>query len=370
MISARAAIVRKTGGPFVLEDVSFEEPRDDEVLIRIKGVGICHTDIVVRDQAFPVPLPLILGHEGSGVVEKVGRSVTKVLPGDHVALSFASCGACANCIKGLYGYCIDLVGRNFGGSRPDGTSPCCGVDGGRINAYFFGQSSFAEKAIATERSVVKIPKDVPLEIMGPLGCGLQTGAGAVMNSLKASAGDSIAVFGIGAVGMAAVMAAQIVGCTRIIAIDLNTDRLAMARELGATHSIDASKEDPIEKVREITGEGAQYSLECTGNAKVARQAVDCLRLTGVCGIVGLTSPGTEVSLDLNSLLFGRTVRGIIEGDSIPDIFIPQLIEHYRQGAFPFDRLIRTYHFDQINGAVAAAERGDVLKAIIVMPDEE
>ncbi|HKR90136.1 MAG TPA: NAD(P)-dependent alcohol dehydrogenase [Phenylobacterium sp.] len=365
MLTMSAAVVRKKSGPFVVETIGLEAPRDDEVLVRIAGVGMCHTDLVVRDQYFPTPLPAVLGHEGSGVVEQIGSKVTKVAVGDHVVLTFASCGVCANCQRGLFGYCPDLYGRNFAGARPDGSSPCCDAHGQRLSAYFFAQSSFAEFALATQRNIVKIPKDVPLDIMGPLGCGIQTGAGAVINALKPSAGSSIAVFGAGSVGLAAVMAARVVGCTTIIAVDLNDQRLAFARELGATHTINGAKDDVIESIRAATGgEGVQYSLEATGLPKVARQAVDSLRLTGVCGVIGVSPLGTELSLDMNGILFGRTVRGIIEGDSVPDVFIPQLVELWRQGRFPFDKLIRFFPMSEIEAAAKASERGDVLKAVL------
>jgi aryl-alcohol dehydrogenase len=367
MMQFNAAVVREQGGAFGIEKVSLEDPRENEVLVRIAGVGVCHTDIVVRDQYFPTPLPAVLGHEGSGVVVKVGSAVTKVVPGDHVAMSFGACGKCANCLAGKPGYCPDLYGHNFGGSRPDGSSPCCDAHGHRLSSYFFSQSSFGEYAMATEGNVVKLPPDVPVEIMGPLGCGIQTGAGAVMNALKPGAGTSIAIFGAGSVGLAAVMAAKVVGCATIIAVDLNERRLDLARELGATHAVNGGKVDAVAAIRDITGEGVQYSLECTGIPRVVRQAADALRLTGVCGIVGVSPLGTEIALDMNGLLFGRTVRGIIEGDAIPDIFIPQLVELWKQGRFPFDRLIRKFPLSQIEEAVHLSESGDVLKAVLI-PD--
>lgn len=366
MMNFNAAVVREKGGAFAIECVAIDEPRDNEVLVRIAGVGMCHTDLVVRDQYFPTPLPAILGHEGAGVVEKVGAAVTKVAVGDHVVLSYASCGACPNCLSGKYGYCPDLYGRNFSGGRPDETSPCCDAAGNRLSGCFFSQSSFGELALATERNTVKIRKDVPLEIMGPLGCGIQTGAGAVINALKPAAGTSIAIFGAGSVGLAAVMAAVVVGCTEIIVIDLNEQRLALAKELGATCVVNGGQQDAVDAIRAVTGgEGAQYSLECTGLPKVARQAIDCLRQTGVCGIIGVAPLGTEVALDMNSLLFGRTVRGIIEGDSVPDIFIPQMVELWRQGRFPFDRLIRKYPLSDIDKAANDSEAGTVLKAVLI-----
>lgn len=368
MIDIQAAVVRTQGGAFAIEPLRLEEPGPGEVLVRVAGVGVCHTDLVVRDQHFPTPLPAVLGHEGSGVVERVGPGVTKVAPGDHVVLSYASCGQCANCQRGQLGYCPDLYGRNFAGTRPDGSQPCQDCSGNSVSSYFFAQSSFADFALTTERNTVKIPKEVPVELMGPLGCGIQTGAGAVINALKPSAGSSIAIFGAGSVGLAAVMAARVSGCATIIVVDLNDDRLTLARELGATDAINAETGDPVGAIQALTGgEGVQYSLECTGLPKVVRQAVDSLRLTGVCGVIGVAPLGTEIVLDMNGILFGRTVRGIIEGDSIPDIFIPQLVELWRQGRFPFDKLIRFYPLTDIEQAVRAAEGGDVLKAIL-LPD--
>lgn len=363
-LKIHAAVVREQSGPFIVGEVILDPPGDDEILVKIAGCGICHTDLVCRDQYFPVPLPCVFGHEGSGVVEAVGRAVTDLAPGDHVVLSFDNCGKCPPCLKGPPGYCLELYAHNFLGTRTDGTVALHGHDGGKVHGHFFQQSSFATHAIARANNAVKIDSDLPIELMGPLGCGIQTGAGAVMNALRPQAGSSIAVFGAGSVGLSAIMAARVVGCATIIAVDLNPDRLALARELGATHAIPAGEGDPVEKIREITGGGVLFSLECTGLPKVLRQAVDALTLTGVCGVIGVSPLGTEVALDMNSLMFGRSVRGIIEGDSIPRIFIPQLVELYRQGRFPFDKLVRYYPLDQINEAVHDTESGKVLKAVV------
>lgn len=359
----QAAIVSEQAGSFALREVELGAPRADEVLVRIAGVGVCHTDLVCRDQYFPVPLPCVFGHEGSGVVEAVGANVTKVAPGDHVVLTYKSCGKCVNCLKGEAPYCLDLYGQNFAGHRPDGSN-AHSCNGETVHGHFFQQSSFATHALAYEQNTVKVDKSAPLELLGPLGCGIQTGAGAVMNSLRPRAGETIAVFGAGSVGLSAIMAARVVGCATIIAVDLNAKRLELARELGATHTFDAGEGNVVEKIVALTGGGVDFSLECTGLPGVARQAVDCLILTGTCGIIGVAPLGTEIALDMNGILFGRCVRGIIEGDSDRDVFIPRLVELHRQGRFPFDKLVKFYPLSEIQQAVEDTERGDVLKAIL------
>lgn len=365
MLQCTAAVAREAKAPFVIETITLEDPRPDEVIVRIAGTGVCHTDIVVRDQYYPTPLPAVLGHEGAGVVERVGAAVTKVQPGDHVVMAFGSCGKCANCEAGKAPYCLEFFGYNFGGSRADGTSPINGQAGERISGCFFCQSSFGQFALAKARNVVKIDKSVPLDLMGPLGCGISTGAGTVINALHPPAGSSIAVFGAGSVGMAAIMAARVVGCTTIIAVDLNQSRLKLALELGATHTINASTQDAVAAVQALTGGlGAHFSVECTGVPKVFRQAVEALRVTGTCGLIGAAPLGTDVSFDMNNILFGRTIKGVVEGDSNADIFIPQLIELWKQGRFPFDKLIKFYDLKDINQACAASEDGSVLKPVL------
>lgn len=358
-----AATLDAQGAAFECQPLELAEPRAGEVLVRIVGCGICHTDIVCRDQYFPVPMPCVLGHEGSGIVEAVGQGVTKVAPGDHVVLTYRSCGQCVNCLKGAHPYCLDLYGHNFAGLRPDG-STALSRGGQQVHGHFFHQSSFANYALSHEQNTVKVPRDAPLELLGPLGCGIQTGAGAVMNSLRPRAGESIAIFGAGSVGLSAIMAAHLVGCARIIAVDLQPSRLALAKELGATDVLNAREVDAVEAIVEMTGGGVNYSLECTGLPQVLRQAVDSLILTGVCGVIGVAPLGTEVSLDVAGILFGRSVRGIIEGDSDRDVFIPRLVELYQQGRFPFDRLVKYYALTDIQQAVEDTEAGKVLKAIV------
>jgi aryl-alcohol dehydrogenase len=360
----KAAVVVEPSGPFRLEQLDLCEPNDDEVLVRIAAVGICHTDLAGRDGHLPIPPPpSVFGHEGAGVVEKVGQRVTKVKPGDHVVLGWDYCGTCMACKVGKELYCLNFFLHNFHGARPDGSITLRKGDQA-VHGSFFGQSSFADFALANERNVVKVRDDVPLEILGPMGCGVMTGAGAVMNSLQPRPGASIAVFGVGPVGMSAVLAAVVCGCTTIIAVDLQAARLEMAKELGATHTLNANEVDPVAAIRDLTNGGVEFSLECVGNPRVLRQAVDVLPRLGVCGLLGVVPPGTEVALDMDLIMNGRTVKGILGGDAIPDLFIPRLIELYDQGRLPFDRLITFYPFDDIEQAVEDMETGQVIKPVL------
>jgi aryl-alcohol dehydrogenase len=233
-----------------------------------------------------------------------------------------------------------------------------------LHDHFFGQSSFATHAIASELNVVKVRKDVPLELLGPLGCGIQTGSGAVLNALKVHAGASFVAFGTGAVGLAAIMAARVAGATRIIAVDVNPARLQLALELGATHAINSKETDPVAEVRKLTG-GADFTLECSGRAEVLRQAIDSLGTLGTCGIVGATREGTEAAFNVNDVMIpGRRIMGIVQGDVVSRTFIPQLIELFMQGRFPFDRLVKFYPFEQLNEAMADSESGVTIKPIL------
>ena len=359
----KAAVVREAGGPFVIDELELEEPRSNEVLVRIVSSGLCHTDLVARMGYLPMPHPCVLGHEGAGVVEKVGSQVTKVKPGDRVATSFISCGTCTCCKQGMPAWCAEFKRLNFGGRRADG-STTLKKGGETIYGSFFGQSTFATYSLVTERNVVKVPTDVPLEILSPLGCGIQTGAGGVINTLKAKPGSAIAIFGIGSVGLSAIMAAVVSGCTKIIGVDILDERLKLAKEFGATDIINSGKANPVEEIQKLTGGGIEYTLECTGIPKVFRQAVDSLMMGGTCGLIGVAPVGVEVSLDMQTILDARTIKGIVEGDCNPDIFIPQLIQLFKQGRFPFDRLLKFYPMEQINEAAEDSEKGKTLKAIL------
>ncbi len=359
-----AAVTEEKGGPFVVQELELGALEPDEVLVEVAAAGICHTDLIIRDQWLPTPLPAVLGHEGAGTVTAVGSAVTRVAPGARVAMSFNSCGHCATCLRGHSTYCHDFFGRNFAAVRPDGTS-ALSRNGELVHGHFFGQSCFATHAVATSRNVVELPDWIGFDVAAPFGCGIQTGAGAVLNSLRPSAGSSLAVFGTGAVGLSAVMAAVIAGCSPIIGIDVRPARLELARELGATHVVDASSGDVLEQIAQITGGGVDFSLETSGVTSVLRTAVDALVPMGTCGVIGAPPGGSEVALDVNGILStGRVVRGIVEGDSVPELFLPRLFELWRAGRFPVDRMMVHYDFDRINEAAHVAESGVTIKPVL------
>lgn len=367
--SITAAVIREKGSDFVLEQAKIRDPKADEVLVKVVATGMCHTDMIVRDQDYPVPLPVVLGHEGAGIVEKVGPLVKNIAVGDHVVLSYGYCSQCSSCHSGHEAYCKEFYPRNFGGSDMDGDNAIQDADGNPLNDHFFAQSSFATYALSLESNAIKVSKEAPIELLGPLGCGIQTGAGAVINSLKVRPGTSFVTFGAGAVGLSAVLAAQVAGATTIIAVDVVPSRLELAKELGATHVINSKEEDVVEKVRDITGGGALFALESTGIPDVLRQGIDSLGTLGTIGVVGAPALGTDAGFDVNDLLLGgKSIQGIVEGDSITKVFIPQLVELYLQGRFAFDKLVKYYDFKDINTAAKDSEKGITLKPIICIAD--
>jgi aryl-alcohol dehydrogenase len=371
MTIAKAAICHGSSQPFNIVDVQLDTLRPDELRVRIVACGICHTDLAVRDAQLPVPLPIVLGHEGAGIVEDVGSAVTAVKPGDRVVMSFNSCGHCPSCAVDAPTYCYEFFPHNWSGTRADG-SPTLFQNGQPLNGHFFGQSAFATHAIAHERNVVRVPETmdgVPLDILAPIGCGLMTGAGAVLRAMKVRAGLPIAIWGAGTVGMAAIMAAKIAGANPIIAIDVHESRLALAQELGATHVING-KDDITARIRDLCPAGLGYAFDTTGINRLIEQAVSLLAPMGIAGLVGASGPADMVSFNESALMGGgRRIMGILGGDSDLQAFLPELMDHYRAGRFPFDRLIGHFPFDAINEAIAASESGQVVKPVLRISEE-
>jgi aryl-alcohol dehydrogenase len=369
MFTARAAVLEAANTPFVLRDIELDEPRTNEVVVRMVAAGLCHTDLSVRAGALPFPLPGVLGHEGAGVVEHVGAAVTRVRPGDQVILTFTSCGRCRGCRGGHPAYCATWLPDNLiGGSRADGSRTLhrAGQD---LGGHFFGQSSFSSHALVDERSVVAVGPDAPLESLAPLGCGVQTGVGAVLNVLRPAPDAAIAVFGAGAVGLCALIAATWGQPRALVAVDLVDSRLRLALELGATHTINPGGRDPAAALTDITdGAGFDHVIETTGNTGVLRGAVQALGVLGTCAVIGAPPMGAEVSLDVNSLIPGRRVVGVTEGDSDPETLIPLLARLYAEDRLPLDRLVTHYPFTDIEKAAHDVHTGTTIKPILRFGD--
>jgi aryl-alcohol dehydrogenase len=362
-----AAVVRARSAPFVIETLDLTDPRDDELLVEVVASGMCQTDLHGRDGYYAMPFPAVFGHEGAGIVRAVGSAVRQFAPGDHVVMSYPWCGECSNCQSHLQTYCLHAFDLKMNGTRADG-STLHSKDGKPVFSSFFQQSSFGNFTIANERFAVKVRNDAPLELLGPLACGGQTGAGAVLNAMKPKAGDSFAVFGVGAVGLAGLMAAKIAGCDPIIAIDVHEHRLALARELGASHVINHSgRTDIVETIRKLTGRGVRYSLETSAQPAVFREAIECLMPAGSCVLLGSARAGTEATFEMPFLQEGRVIHGVMQGDSVPKEFIPQLVDFIMRGQFPVERMITFYDLADINRAASESISGQTIKPVLRLP---
>jgi aryl-alcohol dehydrogenase len=363
----KAAVVHERSGPFVIDTVELCAPRPDELIVRVVASGMCQTDMHGRDGYYASPYPGVYGHEGAGVVHAVGSAVRSIALGDHVVMSFPWCGTCDNCRQHMHSYCMHAFALKMNGTRADG-STLLSKNGAPVYSAFFQQSSFGTFALTQERYAVKVRNDAPLELLGPLACSGQTGAGAVLNVMKPKPGDSFAVFGVGAVGLSSVMAAKIAGCDPIIAVDVHAHRLALARELGATHAIDhRSCGDVVAEVRAITGRGVRHSIETSALPAVFREAADCLMPGGTCVLLGSARKGNEVSFEMPFLQEGRVVRGVIQGDSFPKEFIPRLVDLLMDGKFPIKKMIKFYDFADINLAAKESSAGIAVKPVLRMP---
>lgn len=359
----QAAVAVKPKSPLQFRDLTLAEPEGNEILVRTVATGICHTDLLLRDGIFGPAAPVIPGHEGVGIVEAIGDDVKELRVGDRVALSQSSCGHCSDCRRAHPMNCRNYSQYNLTGLRPNGKKAILDAD---VGSNFVGQSSFATHILATENNAAKLPADgFDLTNAAPLGCGMATGAGTVINALNPPVGSSIVVFGAGAVGMAAVMAARMRRCAIIVIVDLNPDRLAVARELGATHAVNGRDADVLEQLHTITDGGADFAIDAVGAVPVILNTIKCTRAGGHAVLLGLDSLGQDIPIPLDLMVFNRKIQGAILGDQIPQLFIPQMVEMNMAGIFPFERLIRKYRFEDINEAIADAEAGRVIKPVIV-----
>ncbi len=366
-MKATAAVLYGPNQPFTVEEISVDPPRDNEILVSIKAVGVCHTDLVLASGELGNAFPTVLGHEGAGVVEAVGKNVSKVAVGDKVLLTFNSCGHCPSCDADEPAYCQEFFPTNMGCARADGSTRLHKGDTA-IADNFFGQSSFASRAICQERNVVKVKDDADLAALAPLGCGVQTGVGAVLRSLKAQAGESLVVIGGGAVGMSAVLGGVIAGCSPIILIEPQANRRDLAASLGATHTIDPVNRDTVEAVRAIVPAGADLVVDSSGFVPAVEPAVNMIANRGRLGLIGVPN-ALDATLPvpiMQWITIGGTVRGIVEGDSNPDEFIPELVELYNAGRLPIDKFTTTYALADINQAIDDAHTGKCIKAVLTV----
>lgn len=358
----RAAVFHEGENAARIETLILDDPAAGEVVIEMAASGACHTDI---SASTVFPRPSVLGHEGAGMIIEVGEGVTKVKLGDRVVATFGSCGACESCKDDAPAYCWKHSELTSSGRRVNGKAALTTKTGEPVFGSFFQQSSFASHALATERNVVKIPDGLSFEHAAPLGCGVQTGVGAIVNSLQVQAGQSVVVFGAGAVGLSAIMAAAMIGCSVITAVDIKGARLDLARSLGATHVVNPSDGDVVEGIKDITSGGTHYSFETAGTPETFQAAINVLRPRGACGVAAFPTPWGEAAPHPggNALMSTRLI-GVIEGDSDPDRFIPQMVKWNLDGKLPYHRLIKTYPFEAINEALADMKNGETIKPVL------
>ncbi|OJX67096.1 MAG: alcohol dehydrogenase [Micrococcales bacterium 73-13] len=364
--TGRGALVTGAGAPFEVVELEFDEPGSGEVLVRLVATGLCHTDLGVQAIGAPFALPGILGHEGAGVVERVGPGVTSVAPGDRVLMSFTSCGDCAPCRGGHPAYCTTWFPRNVLGDVRGADSGATRLGGEPTHAHFFGQSAFAEYSIADERALVKVDGSADLAVLAPLGCGVITGVGAMWNELRPGPEDLVAVYGVGAVGLAAIWGAARRRPAVLIAIDRVPERLALALELGATHAIDASSEDVAARIAELTGgRGTTLAFDTTASPAVGAAAMDSAAVGGTVLVVGVAAPGTPLPVEMTGLLLGKALKGITMGDANPPELIRELVELHAAGELPLERMQRRYPLEEIEQAAQDMHHGVTVKPVIV-----
>jgi S-(hydroxymethyl)glutathione dehydrogenase / alcohol dehydrogenase len=359
----KAAVFHGPNLPLSIEDVEIDKPQDREVLIKTVASGVCHSDLHFVDGFYPYPAPAVLGHEAAGIIEEVGRQVTYVKPGDHVICCLSVfCGNCEQCMSGHPNRCSNKQATQ----RAANDKPRISQKGKPIN-QFLDISSYCEKMLLHENAVVKIREDLPLDRAALIGCGVTTGIGAVLNTAKIEPGSTVAVFGAGGVGLAAIQGARIAGARKIIAIDMFEGKLAMAKRLGATDTVDASSSDPIDEIRKLTGgAGVDYSFEAIGLKKVAEQAFNALKPGGTATVIGMIPVGQKVEIDGYMFLTERKLQGSNMGSNRFRIDMPRYIDFYMQGRLNLDDMIsRRGKLEDVNEAFRAMKAGEVARTVLI-----
>ncbi|CAD0099840.1 unnamed protein product, partial [Aureobasidium mustum] len=363
--NARALIVRELGGPFTFENVIVDDIRSDEALVKIEASGICRTDLHCAAGHRPVQTPAVFGHEGAGTVLEVGENVTGIQPSDKVLLSYSICRTCKQCCSGNRAYCEKILALNFSGKRQDGSSPLTLPDGKALFSNFFGQSSFSSLAIVNGSSLVKVPSDTPLDLFATLGCSMETGVGAIFNTLDVQPGSTVAVFGVGSLGLYAIMACKLRQAREIIAVDIQPSRLELAKELGATATINSSEGDVAEQIRELCGtNGVEKALDCSGVAKIIETMIDSLGTRGKACSVG-SNADTHISIDVHKhFVKGTQYVGSHQGDSDPQKMAPLLLKEHSLGRLPLHKVTTFYKVNEFQRALDDVESGKTVKAVL------
>lgn len=366
-MKTRAAVVYEVNKPVVVEKIELDPPKAGEVLVKMAASGVCHSDLSVINGTIPMGLPVILGHEGAGTIEKVGSGVSSVKPGDSVMLTFVTpCGHCAYCTVGKPNLCTTHWETTPKGVLFDGTSR---FHKGEQRFYQFTRTgTMTEHTVCSEKAVIRVPKNTPLDKAALIGCGVTTGVGAVINTAKVEAGSSVAVIGAGGVGINVVQGSALVGAAKIIVVDRVPRKLEFARDFGATDTVDASRQDVVDEVMRLTdGEGVDYAFEIIGNPVTIRQAFEMLRRAGTAIVVGIAQSDAQVSLPAALFPYGeRRVMGSMYGSSRMRVDMPRLLEFYRVGKLKLDELItKTYTLEQVNEAFADMQDGLNIRGVIL-----
>ena len=374
-MKTRAAVLSEMGQtepygqsqPLSIEEVSLGGPGPGEVLVEVAAAGLCHSDLSVINGSRPRPMPMVIGHEASGIVREVGPGVTDLRPDDHVVFSYVpSCGHCLPCAEGRPALCEPGAQANTSGTLLSGRRPFHRHDGSEIN-HHLGVSAYSQFTVAAQESLIKLEPDVPLTVAALFGCAVMTGVGAIVNTARVPPGDSVTIFGLGGVGMSAVMGARAAGAFPIIAVDLLDSKLNLAKQFGATHQVNAGSTDAVQAVRDLTHGGAQFAFESVGNEKVLAQAFQATRRGGTTVSIGLPHPSKQLSIPAVTLVAEeRTLKGSYMGSAVPRRDVPRYIGMYRAGLLPVDKLLsRTMTLEEINPAFDALARGEVLRQVVV-----
>jgi len=363
----KAAVLYEPNKPLKIEDVEIDDPQANEILVKLETVGVCHTDFSFMKGEMPIPVPVVMGHEGCGIVEKVGANVTSVQPGDKVVtmVSF-SCGVCRYCAEGRPTLCVENMNIMMMAELPFFSGKRVHKSGEYIS-QLFGLGSFAEYCIVHERAAIKVNNDAPSEVVCLLGCGVTTGIGAAINTANVRPGDSVVVYGVGGVGLSAVMGAKLAGAGNIIAVARSQNKLDMAKELGADHVINPKEVENVpEKVKELTGGmGADAAIEAAGLAPVMEQAFASIHNGGICVIAGMAPMDQLVTFAPFEFLLGKRLVGTVQGDIIARRDVPRLVEMHMAGKLPIDKLITaTFSLDQVNEAFEALENKTGLRSVV------